>query len=78
MQGLAMVPLLVGYDVTAPQQEEGRIFGYDVTGGPYEKTDFHAEAAPMPVALGRSRSTRACRQEAALAAAGSPVRRRRR
>jgi proteasome beta subunit len=39
MQGLAVVPLFAGYDHT---QEQGRIFSYDVTGGRYEETAFHA------------------------------------
>jgi proteasome beta subunit len=52
MQGLAVVPLLVGYDVKAPDGENGRIFSFDVTGGPYEKTDFHAEGSGSPYARG--------------------------
>src|SRR5579859_368843 len=39
MQGFAMVPLFVGYDEEA---EKGRIFSYDVTGGPYEEHRFHS------------------------------------
>jgi proteasome beta subunit len=39
MQGLAVVPLFAGYDLDADQ---GRIFSYDVTGGRYEETAFHA------------------------------------
>ena len=39
MQGLAVVPLFAGYDITV---EQGRIFSYDVTGGRYEETAFHA------------------------------------
>ncbi|HSE07310.1 MAG TPA: proteasome subunit beta [Nocardioidaceae bacterium] len=39
MQGLAVVPLFAGYDLTSSQ---GRIFSYDVTGGRYEETAFHA------------------------------------
>jgi proteasome beta subunit len=39
MQGLAVVPLFAGYDLT---RGEGRIFSYDVTGGRYEETNFHA------------------------------------
>ncbi|HET6626932.1 MAG TPA: proteasome subunit beta [Nocardioidaceae bacterium] len=39
MQGLAVVPLFAGYDLTASQ---GRIFSYDVTGGRYEETAFHS------------------------------------
>jgi proteasome beta subunit len=39
MQGLAVVPLFAGFDLTTG---EGRIFSYDVTGGRYEETAFHA------------------------------------
>ena len=39
MQGLAVVPLFAGYDLLTSQ---GRIFSYDVTGGRYEETAFHA------------------------------------
>jgi proteasome beta subunit len=39
MQGLAVVPLFAGFDLVA---EQGRIFSYDVTGGRYEETAFHA------------------------------------
>jgi proteasome beta subunit len=39
MQGLAVVPLFVGYD---EDTEVGRIFSYDVAGGPYEEFRFHS------------------------------------
>ncbi|MGH3383188.1 MAG: proteasome subunit beta [Nocardioidaceae bacterium] len=39
MQGLAVVPLFAGFD---PQADGGRIFSYDVAGGRYEETAFHA------------------------------------
>ena len=39
MQGLAVVPLFAGFDLAGSQ---GRIFSYDVTGGRYEETAFHA------------------------------------
>lgn len=39
MQGLAVVPLFAGFDLTTNQ---GRIFSYDVTGGRYEETAFHS------------------------------------
>ncbi len=39
MQGLAVVPLFVGYDL---DHAAGRIFSYDVTGGRYEETGFPA------------------------------------
>ncbi|MFG2793550.1 proteasome subunit beta [Streptomyces sp. NPDC048419] len=52
MQGLAVVPLLTGYDVSAPEGERGRIFSFDVVGGLYEKEDFHAEGSGSPYARG--------------------------
>jgi proteasome beta subunit len=39
MQGLAVVPLLAGYDLV---RRRGRIFSYDVTGGRYEEHQFHS------------------------------------
>ena len=39
MQGLVVIPLFVGFDM---KQNRGRIFKYDVTGGKYEETDYHA------------------------------------
>jgi proteasome beta subunit len=39
MQGLAVIPLFVGYDEEAGT---GRIFSYDVAGGPYEEHRFHS------------------------------------
>jgi len=39
MQGLIVVPLFVGYDDGTGQ---GRIFSYDVAGGPYEEQRFHS------------------------------------
>ena len=39
MQGLAVVPLFVGYD---EETRTGRIFSYDVAGGPYEEHRFHS------------------------------------
>jgi len=39
MQGLAVVPLFAGYDEDAGI---GRIFSYDVAGGPYEEQRFHS------------------------------------
>ncbi|MFB7506863.1 proteasome subunit beta [Streptomyces broussonetiae] len=52
MQGLAVVPLLAGYDVTAPDGGRGRIFGFDPVGGLYEKADFYAEGSGSPYARG--------------------------
>jgi proteasome beta subunit len=39
MQGLVVVPLFVGYDENTGQ---GRIFSYDVAGGPYEEQRFYS------------------------------------
>jgi proteasome beta subunit len=39
MEGLGVIPLFVGYD---RRRRTGRIFTYDLTGGRYEETDFHA------------------------------------
>src|SRR5579863_5270936 len=39
MQGLAVVPLFVGYDQDAGI---GRIYSYDVAGGPYEEHRFYS------------------------------------
>src|ERR1700678_507447 len=39
MQGLAVVPLFTGYD---EDTGIGRIFSYDVAGGPYEEHRFHS------------------------------------
>ena len=39
MQGLAVVPLFAGYD---RRRNVGRLWGYDMTGGRYEETDYEA------------------------------------
>ena len=39
MQGLIVVPLFVGYD---EDSDRGRIFSYDVLGGPYEEHRFYS------------------------------------
>jgi len=39
MQGLVVVPLFVGYD---EDTDRGRIFSYDVAGGPYEEQRFYS------------------------------------
>lgn len=38
-QGLVVMPLYVGYDV---KRSEGRIFKYDLAGGRYEESEYHA------------------------------------
>jgi proteasome beta subunit len=43
MQGLAVVPLFAGYDLAAADPEQaGRIFSFDVTGGPYQEYGYDA------------------------------------
>ena len=49
MQGLAVVPLLAGFD---EPRGVGRIFSYDVTGGRYEEHDFHAVGSGSTFARG--------------------------
>ncbi len=49
MQGLAVVPLFGGYDL---ERRLGRIFSYDVTGGRYEETEFHAVGSGSVFARG--------------------------
>ena len=38
-QGLVVLPIYVGYD---QKRGEGRIFKYDITGGRYEESEYHA------------------------------------
>ena len=52
MQGLAAVPLFVGYDL---ESASGRIFSYDVTGGRYEEHDYHAVGSGSMFARGSLR-----------------------
>ncbi|PTM84350.1 MULTISPECIES: proteasome subunit beta [unclassified Streptomyces] len=71
MQGLAVVPLLTGYDASRPDGEQGRIFSFDVVGGLYEKDGFHAEGSGSPYARGALKKlfhTGMDRREAALTA----------
>jgi proteasome beta subunit len=49
MQGLAVVPLLAGFDQI---RRHGRIFSYDVTGGRYEEHDFYAVGSGAHFARG--------------------------
>jgi proteasome beta subunit len=39
MQGMGVVPLFAGYD---KRRSVGRLWGYDMTGGRYEETDYEA------------------------------------
>lgn len=49
MQGLAVLPLFAGYD---EDDEAGRIFSYEVTGGRYEEHDFYAVGSGSVFARG--------------------------
>ncbi|MCH7231545.1 proteasome subunit beta [Glycomyces sp. L485] len=40
LQGLAVVPLLAGYDQDAAEAEAGKIYSFDVVGGIYEERDY--------------------------------------
>ncbi|MGW6519713.1 proteasome subunit beta [Streptomyces sp. NPDC054950] len=71
MQGLAVVPLLAGYDTAAAPGARSRIFSFDVAGGLYEKAPFHAEGSGSPYARGALKKLYRAgmsRREAALAA----------
>jgi proteasome beta subunit len=39
MQGLVVMPLFAGFD---PRKDKGRIYKFDITGGRYAETDYHA------------------------------------
>ena len=53
MQGLAVVPLLAGYDLDAEDPAQaGRILSYDVTGGRYEEHSFHSVGSGSMFARG--------------------------
>src|SRR6201984_697844 len=49
MQGLVVMPLFVGYDEDSGQ---GRIFSYDVAGGPYEEHRYYSIGSGSPFAGG--------------------------
>ena len=48
MQGLAVVPLFVGYDEDSGR---GRIFSYDLAGGPYEEHRYYSIGSGSPFAM---------------------------
>lgn len=53
MQGLAVVPLLAGYDLDAEDPAKaGRILSYDITGGRYEEHSFHSVGSGSMFARG--------------------------
>ncbi|GAA0371033.1 proteasome subunit beta [Actinoallomurus spadix] len=68
MQGLVVVPLFAGYDL---DRGVGRIYSFDVTGGPYEMKDFHADGSGSPYARGALKKLyrRGMSQEDAVVAA---------
>jgi proteasome beta subunit len=49
MQGLAVVPLLAGFDL---DRQLGRIFSYDITGGRYEEQRHHSVGSGSTYARG--------------------------
>jgi proteasome beta subunit len=49
LQGLAVVPLFAGFDITAGV---GRLFSYDVTGGRYEEREHHTVGSGSVFARG--------------------------
>ncbi|WP_246053098.1 proteasome subunit beta [Actinocorallia herbida] len=49
VQGLAVIPVFAGYDQSSGR---GRIFSFDVTGGPYETADHYADGSGSPYARG--------------------------
>lgn len=49
MEGLAVLPVFAGYD---HEQERGRIFSYEVTGGRYEEHEFFAVGSGSVFARG--------------------------
>ena len=51
MQGLAVVPLFAGYDEDSGR---GRIFSYDVAGGPYEEHRYLLDRVRVTVRPGRA------------------------
>lgn len=54
LQGMAVVPVLAGWDAG---RRQGRIFGYDATGGRYEETGFHAVGSGAAFARGSMKKT---------------------
>ncbi|MEV5749704.1 proteasome subunit beta [Actinoallomurus sp. NPDC052308] len=68
MQGLVVVPLFAGYDL---DRGAGRIYSFDVAGGPYEMKDFHVDGSGSPYARGALKKLyrRGMSQEDALVAA---------
>jgi proteasome beta subunit len=68
MQGIAVVPIFAGFDI---RRGDGRIFRYDVVGGRYEDTDYHATGSGGTHARGtlKKRFQPAMARDAAVRAA---------
>jgi hypothetical protein len=49
MQGLAVVPLLAGYDTAAAPGARSRIFSFDVVGGLPGLVSWHEDGSPLSV-----------------------------
>ncbi len=54
MKGLAILPLFAGWDQS---RRQGRIFSYDVAGGRYEESGFHAVGSGAAYARGSLKKT---------------------
>ncbi len=66
MQGLAVIPMLAGWD---PERGLGRIFSYDLSGGRYEETGFHAVGSGAAFARGSLKKTHQASMDADAAIA---------
>lgn len=53
MQGLAVVPLLTGYDDTAPEGERGRFFSFDVAERPVREAGLPCRGVRIALCPGR-------------------------
>lgn len=60
LQGMAVIPMLAGWDA---ERRQGRIFGYDATGGRYEETGFHAVGSGAAFARGSLKKTHSVNQD---------------
>ncbi len=54
MQGLSVLPLFAGFDL---DQERGRIFAFDITGGRYEEHEYHSVGSGSMFARGALKKT---------------------
>src|SRR3712207_9096024 len=71
LQGLAVVPLFVGFDLdAAPGTTPGRIFSYDVTGGKTQERGVSARRCGLAVARKPVQKIRVARGGRAVAHTG--------